>query len=348
VSEPEVVQFADGTVTLVPLTELERLQGALIGEVGQDRAEAMKTGRQAGDCLAEAGRVLLVRRSEWRIGTSDSAVLENAAQLDGRLEADQATLKALDRPHHGLSGMIQAIRDSRARNRLQSTITQTASQLRSALIHLAQTAPSQSLSEADTARQRAFDLQSQAAALTRAADVRAEAVKAYDSEIKRRRDAIGSLGFDSLLTAADLQAHGPRPIASPLVAKRGEEAYLSIPAELARNRSRTRYQGASQGLSFPLGHTGIRYRIGTFRGYPVSQETLTAIDTGTLVLTNQRIAFVGARRSLAMALDKILHVESYRDGLAIFKEGRETADFYIFSAAQLFLLYLNYLLDRRG
>ena len=63
------------------------------------------------------------------------------------------------------------------------------------------------------------------------------------------------------------------------------------------------------------------------------------------MLSNQRIAFIGRQKSLAMPLDKILHVESYTDSLAIFKEGRENADFFLFAKPQEFLMYLNFLVS---
>jgi len=66
-----------------------------------------------------------------------------------------------------------------------------------------------------------------------------------------------------------------------------------------------------------------------------------------LVLSNQRIAFVGHAKSVAMPLEKILNVEAFTDGLAIFKEGKENADFFLFPTPQQFLMYLNFLLDQR-
>ena len=116
---------------------------------------------------------------------------------------------------------------------------------------------------------------------------------------------------------------------------------------LSRLATRTRYVGGSHGVSFPIGHTGIRYRVGSFSGRPVQSTSVTDIDDGTLVLTNLRIAFIGKAKSVVTQLAKIVHVESYTDALAVFQEGRENPNFYKLGSPQYFLLYLNWLLDHQ-
>ena len=81
-----------------------------------------------------------------------------------------------------------------------------------------------------------------------------------------------------VLDAAVLDANGRTTIETPLILKRDEQAYFSTPARLARQKTRTRIVGGSQGFSFPIGHTGIRYRIGSFRGEPVRQEYLMNLN----------------------------------------------------------------------
>jgi hypothetical protein len=119
-----------------------------------------------------------------------------------------------------------------------------------------------------------------------------------------------------------------------------------VPASLCRRTRRTRYEVGSQGFSFPIGHTGIGYRVGSFRGHPVQWEQLTKLDSGTLVVTNQRLAFVGGLKSITVPIAKVMHVEAYTDGLAVFHEGREDADYFQCNRPQEFLLYLNWCLDR--
>ena len=347
--EPDVVNLGDLTITLVPLSELDALGRSLGDSIASTRAQAAELGRQAGDSLARAGRVLLDRRSEWTPQTADSTLVAGASQLAERIKEEEAQAEALaTKPHTGLGSLLGRVGDAVSKGRLESTVAHDSDELRSQLIQIAQTAPVTSLADAEQIRQEAKSLQGQAAELTSSADKQAALLAARDVEIKRRQEAARQLGFDSLYTAATLQARGPTPVESPLILKRGEQAYVSVTASLARQTRKVTFQGGSQGLSFPIGHTGIRYRVGSFRGHPVSKDYLATIDSGTLVLTNQRIAFVGRQKSIATALGKVLHVEAYKDGLAIFKEGRENADFFLFATQQEFLMYLNFLVSQHG
>ncbi|HSS95039.1 MAG TPA: hypothetical protein VLR46_13780, partial [Candidatus Dormibacteraeota bacterium] len=104
--------------------------------------------------------------------------------------------------------------------------------------------------------------------------------------------------------------------------------------------------GGSQGFSFPIGHTGIRYRVGSFHGHPVEQSSLTKLDSGTLVLTNQRIAFIGQLKSTSVPFPKLLHVECYSDGVAVFQEGRENPDYYLTAQPKYVVFMINWVLNQ--
>jgi hypothetical protein len=104
--------------------------------------------------------------------------------------------------------------------------------------------------------------------------------------------------------------------------------------------------GGSQGFSFPIGHTGIRYRVGSFHGHPIEQQSLTKLDSGRLVITNQRIAFIGTTKSTSIPLAKLLHVECYSDGIAVFQEGRENPDFYLTAQSKFALFMINWFLNQ--
>jgi hypothetical protein len=155
------------------------------------------------------------------------------------------------------------------------------------------------------------------------------------------------MGFDALYTTAYLTACGPPALESPLELKKDERAMLSVPATLSRNQTRTHFVGGSQGFSFPIGHTGIRYRVGSFHGQPVSQQVLTNIDSGSLVISTQRIAFIGNSKSVLIQLAKVVHVEVYNDALAIFHEGRENPDFFLVQAPKQVVFYVNWALDKQ-
>jgi hypothetical protein len=220
--------------------------------------------------------------------------------------------------------------------------------LRPILIQLATQAPATTVPSADDLRRKALALQEQAAGMDRSIVAKQSALSELRSEIAHRHEVTQQYGFDALLTLASLEAYGPKPVESPLVLKKGEQAYLSWPAALARHVSKTTFVGGSQGMSFPIGHTGIRYRLGTFRGHPVTQDVIRQIDQGTLVLSNQRLVFIGAAKSTSTPLLKLLHVEVYTDGLGVFQEGRENPNIYLIGQPAQFMLYVNFLLGRTG
>ena len=164
------------------------------------------------------------------------------------------------------------------------------------------------------------------------------------AEVKRRLDAEHELGFDAPYLAANLKTYGPKEVQSPLILKRGERACAVVPASLARQQTRRQWVGGSQGFSFPIGHTGIRYRVGSFHGHPIEQQSLRNLDTGTLVITNQRIAFIGKVKSTSVPLAKMLHIQCYSDALAVFQEGRENPDFYVTAKPKYALFMINWFL----
>jgi hypothetical protein len=202
---------------------------------------------------------------------------------------------------------------------------------------------------------QATQLQTQAAAsaeqsrsLALAARARSDEAATISEEIERRRQSVKQIGFDALYTTAYLQCFGAPPVDNPLVPKKGEQAFLVQTATLARQATKTQFVGGSHGFSFPIAHTGIRYRVGSYRGHAVQQSYIAHVDHGNLVITNQRIAFVGAVKGVSVNLEKILHVEVYNDAVAVFREGKEAPDFYLVSQPQLALFYLNYVLNLRA
>jgi len=132
------------------------------------------------------------------------------------------------------------------------------------------------------------------------------------------------------------------------VLKTGEHAYFSVPATLARMVTRTHYVGGSTGFSVPIGHTGIRYRVGRFSGQPIQQQSLSKLDTGSFVLTNQRVAYVGRTKSVSVPLAKLIHVEVYNDAFSIAREGKENPDFYLVDKPKYVVFLLNWLLAQQG
>jgi hypothetical protein len=99
-----------------------------------------------------------------------------------------------------------------------------------------------------------------------------------------------------------------------LVTKPGERIFLLIQeaALVESRRGAGSWQGTSQGFSFPIGNTGVRYRVGGTRGHYVpGNETPTAIDTGTVTITDQRVVFQGPKQTREWDFSKLLGYEHF-------------------------------------
>jgi hypothetical protein len=248
--------------------------------------------------------------------------------------------------HGGLSGLAFKVGGWNETRRLSDERAHLESQRRTALAQVARLSPQAQLNEVGPLRDQAAAADSQALELEKQAALASTAATSAAEEVKRRSDAERELGFDGPYLAARLKTYGPQYVDSPLILKRGEHACWLAPASLARNQTRRQWVGGSQGFSFPIGHTGIRYRVGSFHGHPIERQSLTKLDSGRLVVSNQRIAFIGQTKSTSIPFAKLLHVECYSDGIAVFQEGRENPDYYLTGQPKYALFMINWFLTQ--
>lgn len=109
-----------------------------------------------------------------------------------------------------------------------------------------------------------------------------------------------------------------------LVLQRGEALFASVTgAALVEDRSTGgSWQGRSSGVSFPVGSIGgrsIRYRVGGTRGHYVQGTPVpTAIDVGTLFITDKRAIFRGQKQTRECRYDKLVGVQHDPSGATVF------------------------------
>ena len=73
------------------------------------------------------------------------------------------------------------------------------------------------------------------------------------------------------------------------------------------------WKGRSQGISVPLAY-GIRYRIGASKGHYVKNPDVpTAIDTGDVMVTNQRVVFAGSKQTREWSWSKCVSIDHRSD-----------------------------------
>jgi hypothetical protein len=343
----QVVQTDAGPITVVPIGDLQTRAKNWRDWATNAKASALALRSQAEDRWAAAGATLVAQSAEWVVPAELQAAVQRSRSVTEQIAADDQTAAAL-KDEESSAGVIGRIGVRHHEHQVEGDRSTAAAQLRQVLIPIARSAPATTILEAENERKAAAGLESQAAALESQVQAAQNWASAIDGEVERRHEAIRAMGFDSLYETALLQTSGAPSVDSPLVLKKGEQAYLSVPATLARMTTRTHYVGRSSGFSFPIGHTGIRYRVGGFRGEPVHQQSLTKLDVGTFVLTNQRAAYVGQTKSTSTPLNKVLHVEVYDDAISLEREGRENPDFYLMERPKYAVFVMNWALSKQA
>jgi hypothetical protein len=123
-------------------------------------------------------------------------------------------------------------------------------------------------------------------------------------------------------------------VASPhIIAKKGEIVHYECTASLMREVAVRQYQGGYQGFSFPIGKTGIRYRVGGSRGHSVQVGTeLQVADSGILSITNKRVVYAGTRKTVDMPYSKLINLTVYFDGVQFHLSNRVNAPLFTMPA----------------
>jgi len=120
-------------------------------------------------------------------------------------------------------------------------------------------------------------------------------------------------GYASLL---DIAEHYEGAADASIMLAPGEAVFLKVTncSLIEERRGPGHYAGHSQGVSIPIAHVGgrpIRYRVGVNKGHFVpGAPTPTAIDDGTVFITNRRVIFEGTKQTRECAFTKLIGFES--------------------------------------
>lgn len=104
----------------------------------------------------------------------------------------------------------------------------------------------------------------------------------------------------------------------PLILQKGETVIWGWSnVKQFQERTRTTYQGSSQGISFKIAK-GVYYRTGAFKGQPVVTTHQALVGVGALVFTQKHLYWGGGEgKALRIPWKKILAVQGYSDGVGI-------------------------------
>ena len=116
---------------------------------------------------------------------------------------------------------------------------------------------------------------------------------------------------------------------SPFLMQKNETVVVIVPAVgLREPRAIRTSTGAYGGPSVRVAK-GVTVHAGAFRSTSSSHEELKDVDGGDLVITNQRIFFVGAKRTVNIPFKKIVSLEPYSNAIVLHKDGREKAQYFL-------------------
>jgi len=109
-----------------------------------------------------------------------------------------------------------------------------------------------------------------------------------------------------------------------IMLKPGEAVFAQVTGAslVEERRGSGHWQGGSTGVSIPVGSLGgrsVRYRVGATRGHYVQGTPHpTAIDTGTVFVTNRRVVFQGTNQTRECSFDKLIGFQhSDADGTTV-------------------------------
>jgi hypothetical protein len=122
----------------------------------------------------------------------------------------------------------------------------------------------------------------------------------------------------------------PEIQSSRLIKKKGEVVHLELDATMLKDVTVHQSQGGYSGFSFPIGKTGIRYRVGGYRGQSVEVGTKRVLaDTGVLVVSSQRAVFLGTKKTIELPYAKLVNLTLFSDGVQFHESNRQTAPVFV-------------------
>ena len=138
------------------------------------------------------------------------------------------------------------------------------------------------------------------------------AAKAHAQAVARWQEDFATL--ERIITAITAASNGEDSVPNTLMQKPGEHTLWSgsgIFHETGRTPSQ--YAGGSTGVSIPIGG-GIRFKVGAQRGTIIpGAEMQMDKDQGVVMLTNERLIFVGPLKSQEWNFDKLLMLSTTDD-----------------------------------
>lgn len=102
---------------------------------------------------------------------------------------------------------------------------------------------------------------------------------------------------------------------------KNEQAFLEEETKLTEPRAIRKYSGGTRGVGFRV-MKGVYIGAGGRSGTSENHQEWRLIDTGKLIITNQRLIFLGGKENRAIPLKKILSLNVSLDAIEVAVESR--------------------------
>ena len=166
------------------------------------------------------------------------------------------------------------------------------------------------------------------------------AAEAAAAEVaKRALEAERAAQIAELQALLSLAQGESSPMVDALLMKKGEigVAQIGNAGLIEEVKGAGHWSGSSQGVSLPIGKIAgrsVRYRVGATRGHYVQGVPVaTAVDVGTLSITNQRIVYQGSKKSVECLFSKLLGIQHAPGGITLSVSNRQKTTTIQFGAA---------------
>lgn len=135
-----------------------------------------------------------------------------------------------------------------------------------------------------------------------------------DKEAKEHQEALEHWTAlrDGYAQMVEMAMSFPGAASAEIMLAAGEGLFYKVTgcSLVEERRGAGHYAGHSAGVSVPIGSFGgrpVRYRVGANKGhYVAGTPAPTAIDTGTIFITNKRVIFQGTKQTRECAFAKLI------------------------------------------
>jgi len=139
----------------------------------------------------------------------------------------------------------------------------------------------------------------------------------------------------------------PEVSSSRLIQKKGEVVHLEVAATLLKDVTVRESQGGYSGFSFPIGKTGIRYRVGGYKGQSVDVGTRRVpADDGVLVVSSQRAVFLGAKKTMELPFAKLVSLTLFSDAVQFHESNRQAAPVFLVLSSDVVAAFVHAAVQR--